>query len=120
MAKRLKRFWSVPAIWSISLCLLFGFDVVDLGLDETLDTARLLGIFSTRKVVYPEALVIITSLLQQGLNDIIRSEDQPSKPSVSASTKTVAALSQDAHGSATDDLADAVESKCKCDCLTLL
>lgn len=104
MANRIKRFWSTPAIWTIALCLLFGYDVVDIDLEAGFDTALLLNIFSRRKVVYPDALVIITSLLQQGLNDIIRSDDESDRPPNKPVAKPGNASS--------DNLAEALQARC--------
>lgn len=104
IASRIKRFWSKPAIWMIALCLLFGYDVVDIDLDGGLDTALLLNIFSRRRVVYPDALVITTSLLQQGLNDIIRSDDESERPPNKSAVKSGNASS--------DNLAEALQARC--------
>lgn len=104
MANRIKRFWSTPAIWTIAICLLFGHDVVDIDLEAGFDTALLLNIFSRRKVVYPDALVIITSLLQQGLNDMIRSDDESERPPTKPAAKPGNASS--------DNLAEALQARC--------
>ncbi|KAM3440661.1 hypothetical protein NHJ13734_003190 [Beauveria thailandica] len=75
MANRLKRFWYSAALWPVVLTLLFGVDVADLDTDKWLDTGYLLGVFGDRKVVYPEASIIITAMLQHGLNDILKQDD---------------------------------------------
>lgn len=80
MANRLKRFWALPGIWPICVSILFGYDVADLDSERSNDMGYLLSVFSTRKVVYPDAAIIITSLLQHGMNDMIRQEHKGSPP----------------------------------------
>jgi hypothetical protein len=74
MANKLKRFWANPRLWPICLSILFGYDVANITLDRGNDNSSLLTIFSKRKVSYPESLVIITSMLQLGLKDVMKHE----------------------------------------------
>ncbi|ATY63554.1 beige BEACH domain-containing [Cordyceps militaris] len=82
MANRLKRFWYSAALWPVVLSLLFGVDVADLDTDRWLDTGYLLSIFGGRKVVYPDASVIIISMLQHGLNDVLKQDNGVSESSL--------------------------------------
>ncbi|KAJ6781729.1 hypothetical protein PWT90_05226 [Aphanocladium album] len=75
MANRLKRFWYSAALWPVVLSLLFGVDVAELDTDRWLDTGYLLSIFAGRKAVYPDASVIVTSMLQHGLNDVLKQDN---------------------------------------------
>ena len=81
MAHRLKRWWGLKSLWPICFSLLFGLDVteVNLGLDS--DIPDWILAFSNRKIVYPEALPIITDMLQHGLKEILKYQDDPDSPS---------------------------------------
>lgn len=72
MANRLKRFWGSPSIWMVCLCLLFGCDVFTLKSTRPDDLTNLGEILGKRKIMYPESLIIITTLLQQGMKDTLR------------------------------------------------
>lgn len=74
MANRLKRFWPAPGQWATCLCILFGYDIADIDSERPADSDYLLSVFANRKIVYPDAAIIISSLLQHGLNDILRQE----------------------------------------------
>lgn len=92
MANRLKRFWATPELWPICLSILFGYDVADLDPERSIDLEYLLSVFSTRKIIYPDAVIITTSLLQHGMNDIIRLENKgsPAGASETPTTQTMA------------------------------
>lgn len=75
MADRLKRFWDRSGLWPICFSILFGFDPANLSVDQGVELSSLLPIFSKRKVLYPEFLIVIISMLQQGLADISKCED---------------------------------------------
>ncbi|KAM4063724.1 beige/BEACH domain-containing protein [Hirsutella rhossiliensis] len=80
VASRLKRFWDIPTIWPICFSILFGFDVADIDFDRNFDVDELFGMFGKRKVVYPDALIVITSLLQHGLKEVMRHQEDPDSP----------------------------------------
>ncbi|KAI8632850.1 beige/BEACH domain-containing protein [Xylariaceae sp. FL1651] len=80
MAHRLKRWWDIPTIWPICFCILFGFDVAEFDFDKDLDFFSLLETFGSCKVVNPDALPIITSMLQHGLKDVLKNQEDPSSP----------------------------------------
>ncbi|KAH7126363.1 hypothetical protein B0J13DRAFT_454708 [Dactylonectria estremocensis] len=80
MANRLKRFWDIPTLWPICFSILFGYDVAEIDFDRNFDFFSLLDIFGKRKVVYPESLLVVTSLLQHGLKDVMRHQDDPDSP----------------------------------------
>ncbi|KAI1190749.1 beige/BEACH domain-containing protein [Nemania serpens] len=81
MAHRLKRWWDVPKIWPICFCILFGFDIADFDFDKNLDFFSLLETFGRCKVINPDALPIITSMLQHGLKDVLQNQGDPDSPS---------------------------------------
>ncbi|KAI0803611.1 beige/BEACH domain-containing protein [Xylaria sp. FL0064] len=80
MAHRLKRWWDIPTIWPICFCILLGFDVADFNFDKDLDFFSLLETFGTCKVVNQDALPIITSMLQHGLKDVLKNQEDPDSP----------------------------------------
>ncbi|KAG6015973.1 hypothetical protein E4U54_002613, partial [Claviceps lovelessii] len=80
MANRLKRFWGNPKLWPICFSILFGYDPANITMDQGVDSDSLLTLFSKRKVVYPESLVIITSMLERGLKDTMKHQDSPESP----------------------------------------
>ncbi|KPM35037.1 Beige 1 [Neonectria ditissima] len=89
MASRLKRFWDMPTLWPICFSMLFGYDVAEIDFDRNFDFFSLLDIFGKRKVVYPESLVIVTALLQHGLKDVMRYQDDPESPASNAAPSDV-------------------------------
>ncbi|KJZ75824.1 hypothetical protein HIM_04648 [Hirsutella minnesotensis 3608] len=80
MANRLKRFWDVPTLWAICFSILFGYDVAEVDFDRDFNVDSLLRMCIHRKVAYPESLVVITSLLQHGLKEVMRHQDDPESP----------------------------------------
>ncbi len=81
MAHRLKRWWDVQALWPICLSILFGRDVADFDFDKNFDYFSLIEAFGTCKVVNPGALPILAAMLQHGLKDVIKSQEDPDSPS---------------------------------------
>lgn len=75
MANKLKRFWANPKLWPICFSILFGYDAANISMDQGIDKTSLLNLFSKRKVAYPESLVIVTSMLQHGLKDVMKQQD---------------------------------------------
>ncbi|KAI1427079.1 beige/BEACH domain-containing protein [Xylaria sp. FL1777] len=80
MAHRLKRWWDLPTLWPVCFCILFGFDVADFNFDKDLDFYSLLETFGTCKIVNSDALPIITSMLQHGLKDVLKNQEDPDSP----------------------------------------
>ncbi|KAK5988615.1 Beigehomolog 1-like protein [Cladobotryum mycophilum] len=114
MANRLKRFWDVPALWPICFCILFGYDVADLDVDGDFDLHSLLEKFDQRKVVYPDSLVIITSMLQHGLKDVMKYQDDPDSPATNLTpSHGLSRMSSvaDTRTRANSDLATAIETR---------
>lgn len=117
MSNRLKRFWDLPTIWPICFCILFGYDVAEIDFDKNFDFFNLLETFGKRKVVYPESLSVITAMLQHGLKDVTRYQDDPDSPA----THTAPAHTLKKFASAKElrpradsmDLATALETRCR-------
>ncbi|KAJ2900346.1 beige beach domain-containing protein [Zalerion maritima] len=86
MAHRLKRWWGVKALWPICFCLMLGLDVANVDLTPESDTSSWVTVFSNHKIVYPEALPIITGMLRHGLKEILRYQDDPDSPSCDSTT----------------------------------
>ncbi|RDA88364.1 hypothetical protein CP532_5576 [Ophiocordyceps camponoti-leonardi (nom. inval.)] len=80
MATRLKKLWDMPTLWTICFSILFGYDMADLDLGRNFDVDNLLGIFGKRKVVYPECLHVIASLLRHGIKEVMRHQEDPDSP----------------------------------------
>ncbi|KAI1434130.1 beige/BEACH domain-containing protein [Xylaria sp. CBS 124048] len=80
MAHRLKRWWDVSKLWPICFCILFGLDVADFDLDKDLELFSLLETFEACKIANPDALPIITSMLQHGLKDVLKNQEDPDSP----------------------------------------
>ncbi|SCN66140.1 probable beige protein homolog [Fusarium fujikuroi] len=80
MSNRLKRFWDMPTLWPIGFSILFGYDVAEINFDRNFDFFSLLETFGKRKVVYPDSLSVITAMLQHGLKDVMRHQDDPDSP----------------------------------------
>ncbi|GKT96298.1 beige/BEACH domain-containing protein [Colletotrichum tofieldiae] len=80
MAHRLKRWWFVPSLWPICFSILFGFDVANVDLDRNFEFSSLLETFGKARVLYPECLQVLTSMLQHGLKDVMRHQEDPNSP----------------------------------------
>jgi hypothetical protein len=80
MRHRLKRWWDLPTLWPICFCILFARDVADIDFERSFELFSLLEAFSNCKVVYPNVLPVITSMLQSGLKDVFRTQDDPDSP----------------------------------------
>ncbi|KAJ0162419.1 Beige -like protein 1 [Colletotrichum tanaceti] len=80
MAHRLKRWWYVPSLWPICCSILFGFDVANVDLERNFDFSNLLETFGKARVLYPECLQVLTSMLQHGLKDVMRHQEDPNSP----------------------------------------
>ncbi|CAJ2504012.1 Uu.00g114060.m01.CDS01 [Anthostomella pinea] len=80
MAHRLRRWWDVPTIWPICFSILFGYDVAEIDFEKNLDFFSLLETFGKCKVANPDALSVITSMIQHGLKDILKNQEDPDSP----------------------------------------
>ena len=85
MQHRIKRWWTLPAIWLICFAVLFGQDVASLDMERPFNHYNLLESFGAKaqtQVVYPEILPVITAMLQAGLRAVTREEADSSPPLV--------------------------------------
>ena len=80
MRFRLKRWWDIAPLWPILFSIFFGRDVADINFERSFELFSLLETFSNCKVVYPGALPVITAMLQHGLKEVLRSQDDPDSP----------------------------------------
>jgi beige protein homolog 1 len=80
MAHRLKQWWDISTLWPILFSILFGYDVANINFDKSFDFFSLLEIFGTSKVVFPDVLLVITAMLQHGLRDVLKYQDDPDSP----------------------------------------
>ncbi|CRK21954.1 hypothetical protein BN1708_003535 [Verticillium longisporum] len=115
MANRLKRWWDLPTLWPICFSILFGYDVAEIDFTRDFEFFSLLEIFGKSKVVYPEALPVIISMLQNGLKDVFRNQEDPNSPHAEESSS----IAQTIRGTAVEtrprarsmELAQALESR---------
>ncbi|KAK4151448.1 hypothetical protein C8A00DRAFT_17139 [Chaetomidium leptoderma] len=84
MAYRLKQWWDISTLWPILFSILFGYDVANINFDKSFDFFSLLEIFGNSRVVFPDVLPVITSMLQHGLRDVLKYQDDPDSPDTSA------------------------------------
>ncbi|KXH48996.1 beige/BEACH domain-containing protein [Colletotrichum salicis] len=80
MAHRLKRWWYIPSLWPICFSILFGLDVANVDLDRNFEFSSLLDTFGRARVLYPECLQVLTSMLQHGLKDAMKHQEDPNSP----------------------------------------
>ncbi|KAK4187265.1 beige protein 1 [Podospora australis] len=80
MAYRLKQWWDISTLWPILFSILFGYDVANINFDKSFDFFSLLEIFGNSKVMFPDVLPVITAMLQHGLRDILKYQDDPDSP----------------------------------------
>ena len=83
MQYRFKRWWQMPAMWSICFAVLFGVDVASIDFTRPFDLYNLLEVFSADNVttvVYPEILPVLISMLQNGLMSVTREQIDPESP----------------------------------------
>ncbi|KAH8892161.1 beach-domain-containing protein [Thozetella sp. PMI_491] len=80
MSHRLKHWWDIPALWPILFSVLFGYDVAEIDFDKSFDIFSLSEILGSCRVVYPDVLPVITSMLQRGIRDTWKCQDDPDSP----------------------------------------
>lgn len=80
MQNRLSRWWDISTLWPICFSILFGVDPATIDFERTFELYSLLETFGDHKVVYPALLPVVISMLQQGLNTILRNQDDPDSP----------------------------------------
>ncbi|SPQ19537.1 7c8b4997-0988-4fce-b449-f0d14cca0c59 [Thermothielavioides terrestris] len=85
MASRLKQWWDISTLWPILFSILFGYDVANIDFDKSFDFFSLLEIFGDSRVAFPDVLPVITSMLQHGLRDVLRHQEDPDSPAAEPS-----------------------------------
>ncbi|KAK3310818.1 uncharacterized protein B0T15DRAFT_51070 [Chaetomium strumarium] len=96
MAHRLKQWWDISTLWPILFSILFGYDVAKINFEKSFDFFSLLEIFGSSRIVFPDVLPVITSMLQHGLRDVLKYQDDPDSPASDAATAGSATESLDA------------------------
>ncbi|KAK5656205.1 hypothetical protein OQA88_4966 [Cercophora sp. LCS_1] len=92
MAHRLKQWWDIPTLWTILFGILFGYDVANIDFEKPFDFFSLIEIFGNSKVVNPDVLPVITAMLQHGLRDILKYQDDPDSPAADSAKSPSATL----------------------------
>jgi beige protein homolog 1 len=80
MAERLKRWWDIPTLWPICFSILFGYDVAEIDFDRNFEFFSLVETFGKCKIAHPDALPILTSMLKNGLKDVLKHQSDPDSP----------------------------------------
>ncbi|KAI0883952.1 beach-domain-containing protein [Annulohypoxylon maeteangense] len=80
MAHRLKRWWDMSTLWPICFSILFGYDVAEIDFEKNFDFFSMLETFGKCKIVNPDALPIITAMIQHALKDILKDQEDPASP----------------------------------------
>ncbi|KAK3372394.1 hypothetical protein B0H63DRAFT_293925 [Podospora didyma] len=80
MAHRLKPWWDIPTVWPILFSIFFGYDVANINFDKSFDFFSLLEIFGNSRVVFSDVMPVITAMLQHGLRDMLKYQDDPDSP----------------------------------------
>ncbi|KAK7734740.1 Beige protein-like 1 [Cytospora paraplurivora] len=81
MSHRLRHWWDISTLWPMCLSILFGFDVAEINFDRPFDLLNLTELYGKKtRVIYPDVLPVITTMLQHGLRDILKYQDDPDSP----------------------------------------
>ncbi|KAL3418834.1 beige/BEACH domain-containing protein [Phlyctema vagabunda] len=77
---RLKRWWDVPTLWPICFSILFALDVAEIDFERSFELFSFLDTFEKTAVVNAGILPVIMAMLQHGLKDVLRNQDDPDSP----------------------------------------
>lgn len=80
MRHHLRRWWDVPTLWPICFSVLFGRDVADIDLERPFELFSLLDSFDKCKLVNPGILPVLLGMMQHGLKEVFRFQDDPESP----------------------------------------
>ncbi|KAI1005732.1 Beige 1 [Podosphaera aphanis] len=80
MRHRLKRWWGLPMLWAICLSILFNKDVAEIDLERPFELFSVWETFCNCKVINAQVLPVLTSMLQHGLREVLRNQDDPITP----------------------------------------
>lgn len=81
MAHRLKPWWDIRTLWPILFSILFGYDVAKIDFDRPFEFFSLYEIFSKSQIRTAAVVPVITAMLQHGLRDMLKYQDDPASPS---------------------------------------
>jgi hypothetical protein len=80
MRHRLRRWWDLPTLWPLCFSILFNRDVADIDFERSFELYSLLETFHNCKVIHPQVLPVIMSMLQHGLKDVLKNQEDPDSP----------------------------------------
>ena len=98
MQHRFKRWWDIPAMWTICFAIFFGVDLAQIDFGRSFDLFNLLELFSSGDevtVAYPQMLPVLAAMLQNGLRNVTRDQSDPDSPMTSPKAKDVTTFSHD-------------------------
>ncbi|KAI9845074.1 MAG: hypothetical protein M1837_005078 [Sclerophora amabilis] len=101
MRQRLKRWWHLPGLWSALFCILFDYDTSQFDFEKPFELYNLLERFLDNgnvKVVYPEALPVIVTMLGYGLRELVESRERLQMSLIDQSTNNDRAPPTDTNG----------------------
>ena len=83
MKYRLRRWWYLTDLWTLSFAILFGTDVAQINLQHPFDLFSLMSNYppAESKVVFSGMFPVLVAMLHNGLKHIIRGQEDPSSPS---------------------------------------
>ena len=73
MRYRLRRWWSIDALWPLCFAILFGQDATTIDPHVTIDIYNLMAAFTSTeslKIVYPGIFPVINAMLESGVRNI--------------------------------------------------
>ncbi|KAI9684831.1 MAG: hypothetical protein M1829_000206 [Trizodia sp. TS-e1964] len=84
MKHRLKRWWSIPALWPICFAIMFGKDVADINFERKFELYSLMETFASdgsTKVANREMFPVMACMIQTGLKTVVSFQTDPDSPS---------------------------------------
>lgn len=90
LKQRLRIWWNLPAIWTISFALLFGVDVARIDFEQDFNLQNLSAIFPSDSVdvKHPQMLPVLSAMLENGLRAVVKTQTASSPAYVGADSQS--------------------------------